>query len=732
MTHLPSRLPRKPRALFVSAALGLCLLGCSRRDWTAPPAAPSPGAAAQAPAAEAPSGQAPAAGAGAAGFAGAGSEAASALPRGSDLDARAEDAFHPDLQPGPDGRFPARPAPVYGGRVIVHLTSIPRHLNYAIENSAVTRRMLYELTETLLLQDWETHKLVPNLASGYQREDLVVLRPEAAAKYPGARPLRVRPGGRGEAFEAPVLFGALETEGERQRLVPKTSGGSALAAPVELDPADVASVERGSVITFDLRPDARWQPAEGQGQSGPFRIDDQVFDAEDLYFSWALYSNPEVDCDEKRFQFEKISACERLGSHRVRFFAREQYYATLESLARTLTILPRHLYDLSDPDCPWHDPAATPSQQARHINEHPNNRLFVGLGPYQVTEFTDQYIEAQRFDGYFDKSRPGYFDTIRWRFVQDDSSAMTALLNEELDFFERVKTADYFGPATESEDFRARFYKGYKYQGTYGYTGWNTHRPYLADPRVRRALAHAFPFEDYLRTIYKNLARQTTGPFPVDSSAYDHSVVPLAYDLGAARGLLEEAGFIDSDGNGLIDRDGRDLELEFLFPAGNEASKNIGLRYQSELANLGIQLELISLEWTSFQDRIRRRDFDGCNSGWVPDLESDPEQIWHSRWGQPEAEGSNNSGLRDPEVDALIEAGQREIDYDRRQEHWRAIHRRIYELQPYLFLFNVPAKFAVSRRIWGLQNFAPDPGYSLRRWHFVSLEEPGTRPTLED
>lgn len=715
--------PSESRLRSLPAAVMLCLAACGGREWTPPPAAPAAGAGAAATGAE------PALAGSSAPQADAG--AGSALPRSGDLAARAEDAFHPDYQPGPDGRFPVRPAPVYGGRVIVHLTSIPKNLNYAIENSAVTRRMLYELTETLLLQDWETHKLVPNLASGYQREDLVVLKPEAAEKYPGSRPLRVRPGGKGEVFEAPVLFGALEPSGERQRLLPRTAGGSALAAPLELDPADVLSVERGSVITFDLRDDARWQPAEGQGPGGPFRIEDQRFDAADLYFSWALYRNPEVDCDEKRFQFEKITDCEILGPQRVRFFAREQYYATLESLSRTLTILPRHLYDLSDPDCPWHDPDASPSQQARHINEHPNNRLFIGLGPYQVTQFNDQFIEAQRFDGYFDRSRPGYFDTIRWRFVQDDSSAMTALLNEELDFFERVKTADYFGPATESEQFRARFYKGYKYQGTYGYTGWNTHRPYLADVRVRRALAQAFPFEDYLRTIYKGLARQTTGPFPVDSSAYDHGVVPLPFDLGAARSLLEEAGFVDTDGNGVIDRDGRDLRLEFLFPAGNEASKNIGLRYQAELANLGIRLELVSLDWTSFQERIKRRDFDACNSGWVPDLESDPEQIWHSRWGRPEAEGSNNSGLRDPEIDALIEAGQREIDYDRRQEHWRAIHRRIYELQPYLFLFNVPAKFAVSRRIWGLQNFAPDPGYSLRRWHFVSLDEPGTRPTLE-
>jgi ABC-type transport system substrate-binding protein len=245
---------------------------------------------------------------------------------------------------------------------------------------------------------------------------------------------------------------------------------------------------------------------------------------------------------------------------------------------------------------------------------------------------------------------------------------------------------------------------------------------------VRQALAHAFPADEYLRTNYKNLARRVTGPFPYSSAGYDHSLKPYPYDLDRARKLLEEAGFFDTDGNGIVDKDGRDLVIEFMMPSGNDASKNMGLVMQENFGRIGVSVKFAGLEWATLLDRMKKRDFDCVNLSWIPGLESDPEQIWHSKWGQPAVEGSNNSGIREPELDALILAGQREVDFDRRQEVWKQMHRFLYDWQPYTFLYNVPQKFAMTKRIRGFQTFALDPGYSIRRWYFVDPSEPGTRP----
>lgn len=77
---------------------------------------------------------------------------------GDDADEAVVDRFHPDKG---DGK-----APLYGGRAIVHVPSLPENMCYPIENSAVTRRFLYETHETLLLQDWWSHDYVPDAAGG--------------------------------------------------------------------------------------------------------------------------------------------------------------------------------------------------------------------------------------------------------------------------------------------------------------------------------------------------------------------------------------------------------------------------------------------------------------------------------------------------------------------------------------------------------------------------------------
>ena len=97
-----------------------------------------------------------------------------------------------------------------------------------------------------------------------------------------------------------------------------------------------------------------------------------------------------------------------------------------------------------------------------------------------------------------------------------------------------------------------------------------------------------------------------------------------------------------------------DIEFEFLYPNGNDASKIFGRTLQSSLEELGIKLNLATLEWATFLQRIKSREFDSCNLAWIPPLESDPEQLWHSKWGVRDIQSSNNSGMQDPKVDALI------------------------------------------------------------------------------
>jgi peptide/nickel transport system substrate-binding protein len=535
-----------------------------------------------------------------------------------------------------------------------------------------------------------------------------VLTADAAEKYAGSA---VSVGSGDKARR--VIYGAVEETGEGYLVHPKSPGNPAEDG-LTVAKDDVKGLEQGTVFTFHLRDGVKWH-------------DGHALDADDVLFSWAVYSNPHVDCDNIRSYFQKVIDGEKVDPRTVRFFYDNQYFKALETVA-DMHLLPRHLYDLSDPDNPDHDPEATAEEQGEYINTNPHNReQYVGLGPYRLTAFTDQWVDAERNPDYFLPELAGYVDQIRWRYIPDDQTAFQALINGELDFFNRVKSEDYFGQGTADKAFTENFYKGYYYTGSFGYTGWNTRRPHLSDPEVRKALAMAFDVEEWRKTKYKGLAVQVTGPQNYFSAGYDHELKPLPYDLGLAEEKLAEAGWYDRDGDGVIDKDGVKMEIEFLYPSGNDASRDFGLKYQEQLAKIGVGMNLRQLEWATFLERVYERDFDAINLAWVQPVESDPEQLWHSSLAPKGVRSSNHPGVADPRVDALIAEGQRELDHDKRAAIWRELHRTLYDIQPYFYMFNSPRKFAMNKKVRGMETFMISPGYSIRRWYYPA-GTPGTRP----
>ncbi|MFN0245133.1 MAG: ABC transporter substrate-binding protein [Planctomycetota bacterium] len=606
------------------------------------------------------------------------------------------DAFHPASLAQADGRTAPAPKPAYGGRVIVHTEVMPKGLNYAIENTAYARRILYEVHESLLQQDWEWHDWKPNLAARFAVEDRLV------------------------RTDGGVELGAVHDEGAAYRVARSTASGAAVETVVKK--SECKSVDRGVVYTFFLRDDVKWH-------------DGHPFDAHDVVFSASLYANPGLATGEKRYQFEKIVRVDQIDARTVRFEYAQPYAVALQTLGDNLTILPSHLYDLADPDNAEHqkrrsaDASWKPSaaEQAEYVTKNPHNRDWVGLGPYRVAKWDSEMLEATRFDDYFDETRAGYFDTIRWRHIKDDAVSFQALLAGELDFFTRLSSDDYFGPATEKQQFTDSFYKGYFYSTSFWYVGWNLRRPQLADTAVRQALARLFDFEEFKTGFYKGLAVQVTGSLSIYSTGYDHALPVIPHEPERALELLSAAGWEDRDGDGVRDKDGVPLEIEILLQAGSPVGRQFALKYQEALARAGIRLKLTELDFGTILERRNKREFDALALGWAPPLESDPEQLWHSKQAE-RTDTSNFIGFADGECDALIEASQIETNPERRALLLKKLQARIYTLQPYLFAYNPPRKFALNKSIRGFQAVHIDPNYVIRRWYYPE-GTPGTRPT---
>lgn len=601
------------------------------------------------------------------------------------------DQFHPE------GSEDVRPA--LGGRVIQHIASEPPNLNASIESSAVITWVLREIHGGLLRFNKSTWAYEPDLATGYDLEDTLILD-----------------GGRGDG-NTNVVFGKVEESGDHY-VVTSGSPNNPMERR-EVPRSEVASLERGTVFTFHLRDGILWHDGHG-------------LDIDDVMFSFELFRNPHVDCETSRFVFDDIVHAEVVGERSIRFFFREQYFGAERVFdMTTLCLLPRHLYDLLDPDNPDHRPDATDEERGTYINDNPRNNDFVGLGPYRLTVWErGRYLEAEKFDGYYDKDpeKSGYLDVLRWTHVDDDNLAFQALLNGEVDIFDRVKSDDFLGAATKSDLFTQNFYKAFTYTGNLGYVGWNMYRDKLSDVRVRTALAHSFDVHDWIRTNYEGLALVATGTQFRFGPGYNRDVEPYNYDVERAHELLAEAGWLDRDGNGIVDKDGEDLVIEALMPSGNKASEKLLQKMQESFETIGVKLTIQQMEWATFLERILERDFDACNLAWVlNDVESDPKGLWHSDEAVPDRRTSNHSGYADAVSDSLIEAGRRELDPETRHQIWKELHLRIYEAQPYLFGWNVPRKIAFSRKIRGVKLYKFAPGYELRDLYYPE-GTPGTRP----
>ncbi len=584
------------------------------------------------------------------------------------------DRFHPDL----DAAARAKPLERRGGSVVIHADALPQSLNFLIDNSAMCRRLQRDVHAALVERDPWTLELRPSLCASWVREDALVLR------------------------DGQRVYGELEERDEHWRVRPQAPAEQA-TPPREVRRDWVERVVRGAAYTFQLRDGVLWH-------------DGQPFSADDLVFSWELTRNPAVACDSKRFQYERISAARKLGPRTLRFEFDSTYYASL-AVFEALTPLPRHLYDLRDPRHPEYDAEASDEALARHVNEHRRNREWIGLGPYRVSQFTNEFLELQRFERYFDPARAGWLERIRFRPIADDRAALAALLAGEIDFTPRLLSEDYFGPATRSESFRERFYTGYFYTPIASYIGWNLRRPPFDDVRVRRALAHAFDWDELIASFYGGLARRVTAEWVDTGPDYDERLAPLPHDSVLAAKLLAQAGWIDRDGDGRLDKGGKPFEFALLVQAGNKSGEALSQRLQESLRTLGVSMSIESLDWPSLSRKVEQREFDAAALAWVMPVDSDPAQRWHSR--EVGIGTGNYSSFADEQVDQWIDQVQGALDRTERTRLMHAIQARVYELQPYLYGVSVAKRFAISKRIRNFRTSVLDPGYSVREWRLA-------------
>ncbi|MGB7582194.1 MAG: ABC transporter substrate-binding protein, partial [Sedimentisphaerales bacterium] len=226
--------------------------------------------------------------------------------------------------------------------------------------------------------------------------------------------------------------------------------------------------------------------------------------------------------------------------------------------------------------------------------------------------------------------------------------------------------------------------------------GWNEARPFFADKKVRLAMTYLIDRDSIIKHILRNPeARIPTGTFYIYGKQGDPNIKPWPYDLEKAKQLLDEAGWIDHDGDGIRDKNGVPFRFKYMIAADLALHEQIAKLVKDAAASVGIEVLLDPYEWSVFSQKVQNRDFDAVSMAWGGGIEEDPYQIWHSSQRQ---KGSNYIDFNNPAADALIEQARQTLDPDKRNALYHQFDRIIHEEQPYTFIYTRPEQRFLDKR----------------------------------
>jgi len=446
----------------------------------------------------------------------------------------------------------------------------------------------------------------------------------------------------------------------------------------------------GTAITFHLRDDVYWH-------------DGEITDAHDVAFTYEVVTDPLTAFPNASYWDHYVKGregVEVLDDFTVRVHLTP--HAEFMDPWGTVAILPEHLLG----DVP-HD----------ELRIHPfGTQCPVGNGPFVFAEHRPQ-------DRWIFEANPAFpaelggrplLDRYIYRVIPEETTLVTELLTENIDILIGVPPDQaqqvIDNPSTRLLDFTGR---------NYTLVAWNARRPQLADARVRRAIAMATNRVQITQALLHGYGRVANSGVPPFHWAYDpEAAVSLDYDPAAARALLDEAGWVDRNGDGVRESaDGTRLSISIKYNDGNQRRQDIAEIMQSQLAQVGIEVRPQVVEWVTLLSQINdpvRRDFDGVAIGWVADFKLDETDLFHSsRIDQPYAW----SGTRNPKLDTLLERLSATVDREEAKPIWAEYQAAIAEEQPYMYLFFQDRLNGVNNRVKDVEMDARGEWVDVRRWY---------------
>ena len=236
-------------------------------------------------------------------------------------------------------------------------------------------------------------------------------------------------------------------------------------------------------------------------------------------------------------------------------------------------------------------------------------------------------------------------------------------------------------------------------QNGYGYIGLNYGSDKVKDPKVRQALLYGLNREGFMQSYYQGYGQVYNSHILPTSWAYNPDVPKYEYNPEKAKELLDEAGWKDTNGNGVRDKDGVELELQWLTYTGSKYVDALIPIVQQSWEQIGVKVTPELMEFGTMMDKVNNREYDIFNGAWNLSIDPDPSGIFAISQDVPG--GFNNIGWRNEEADKLLKEGKGTTNQEERKKAYAEWQLKFSEDVPYILLGNAQEMFASNARVKG-------------------------------
>jgi peptide/nickel transport system substrate-binding protein len=350
---------------------------------------------------------------------------------------------------------------------------------------------------------------------------------------------------------------------------------------------------------------------------------------------------------------------------------------------------------------PWQAIAPMPehllgSVPASELKQNPfGSESPTGNGPFRFVEHRagDRWVFEANPDFPEELGGRPYLDRIVYRYIEEPTIRLTEFLAGEVDVYLIVAPAQ----VEEIEANSTARLVAYANRN-YAFINWNGRLPLFQDRLVRRALTLAINRQEIVDAVQRGLGQIAKGPVPPTHWAFNADLEPLPFAPDSASRLLQMAGWVDGDGDGVRERDGARASFE-LKTNPNPVREDITLLVQADLAKVGVEVRPTTQEAQSLGADITNseRRFDAFVLGWQTEYNLDDHR---SLFACSALDGAYQwASYCNPRVDEILEAVSLTEDRAQTIPLWHEYQEIMQRDQPYTFLYYDVRANGVKNRV---------------------------------